>query len=229
MKRYDMVAYSADIFEKLMPFRDPQISNQLPENTGILLRDALVHLTQVGSDAGVPSHILNESKYALTALIDEYILNSAWPGRLDWSNHLLQVELFSERMAGVHFFNKIEKLKQAADRNVDVLELYYACLVLGFQGQYRFEDGEKLKALSVSLSDVISHYRGPLDTRLSEPFNMELPEKQNRKMPITHKIIYVSVGLIVAMYLIYGLIIQNRIENHMVMQDYGYEQSHYNN
>jgi type VI secretion system protein ImpK len=56
----------------------------------------------------------------------------------------LQLELYRENTAGENFFVRLRALLRAGDRPVAV-EIYYLCLVLGFQGAYR--DGGEPQAL----------------------------------------------------------------------------------
>jgi len=51
--------------------------------------------------------------------------------------------------------------------NRDILELYYVCLQLGFEGVYRLRGLEQLMALQVDLRSQIDSYREPVNPRLS--------------------------------------------------------------
>jgi type VI secretion system protein ImpK len=87
---------------------------------------------------------LAEARYALVAFIDEQIMRSDWSGRADWMSRPLQLELYRENTAGENFFVRLRALLRSGDRPVAV-EVYYLCLVLGFQGAYR--DGGEPQAL----------------------------------------------------------------------------------
>jgi type VI secretion system protein ImpK len=50
--------------------------------------------------AGVPDADTAEARYALVAFIDERILKSSWPGRAEWMNNPLQLQLYREYAAG---------------------------------------------------------------------------------------------------------------------------------
>jgi type VI secretion system protein ImpK len=94
-------------------------------------------------DAGIPDEDANEAKYAIAAFTDEQIFRSAWPGRAQWMGQPLQLIYFNENTAGEGFFQRMALLQQQPQR-AHVLEIYYLCLALGFQGQYAVRGGEGL-------------------------------------------------------------------------------------
>ena len=88
-----------------------------------------------GRTAGIPDVELAEARYALTAFMDEQILKSNWPGRAEWMNQPLQMQLYREYTAGENFFKRMTALMQRGTPSV-ALEVYYLCLTLGFRGAY---------------------------------------------------------------------------------------------
>jgi len=88
-----------------------------------------------GRNAGIPDVELAEARYALTAFMDEQILKSNWPGRAEWMNQPLQMQLYREYTAGENFFKRMTALMQRGTPSV-ALEVYYLCLTLGFRGAY---------------------------------------------------------------------------------------------
>jgi type VI secretion system protein ImpK len=121
-------------------------------------------------EAGIPDEDANEAKYAIAAFTDEQIFRSAWPGRSQWMGQPLQLIYFNENTAGEGFFQRMSQLQNQPQR-AHVLEIYYLCLCLGFQGQYAVRGGEGLgpivdqlgARLSSSLgnSDIISPHGEP--------------------------------------------------------------------
>ena len=75
--------------------------------------------------AKIPDMDIWDAKYALVAFIDEAI---GWESRLE-------LEYFGSNVAGEEFFSKLDEIKQAKARD-QVLEVYYVCLCLGFEGRY---------------------------------------------------------------------------------------------
>lgn len=108
-----------------------------------------------GQGAGIPNEVMDRAKYAIVAFMDEIILSSPWPQKDQWSTRPLQYEFFREHVAGVEFFKRLEVLRQTAATSQEILEVYYLCLILGFEGQYKLHGQEKLKALISELSREI--------------------------------------------------------------------------
>jgi type VI secretion system protein ImpK len=129
--------------------------------SGFDIMERMAFERQIGSLA------LKDAKYALAAYIDEAILSSAWPGRSQWMSRPLQLELFGDHLAGEGFFDRLTQLRQGGEVNLDLLELYYVCLQLGFEGVYKIRGLEQLMALQVDLRSQIEGYRGVLDPKLS--------------------------------------------------------------
>ncbi len=103
---------------------------------------------------------IEDAKYAFCATMDEIILASSFSIRPLWERSPLQLRLFGEHLAGEHFFDKLEKLRIDPVINVDVLEVFYTMLLLGFQGKYIIEGSEKLDYLISRLGQEITHARG---------------------------------------------------------------------
>jgi len=78
------------------------------------------------------------AKYALVSWLDEMLVadhDFLWDGREWWSNNVLEVQYFSSRMCSTLFF---EKAREALESDfVNAFEVYYDCVLLGFQGMYR--------------------------------------------------------------------------------------------
>ncbi len=102
---------------------------------GPRLISALDGIVAKGRTAGVSDVDLAEARYALTAFMDEQILKSNWPGRTEWMNQPLQMQLYREYTAGENFFKRMTALMQKSEPSA-ALEIYYLCLVLGFRGAY---------------------------------------------------------------------------------------------
>lgn len=121
----------------------------------------------------VPAAI-SDAKYAFCALMDETILSSSFAIREDWERAPLQLRLFGEHLAGERFFDKLEILRLDPVANLEVLEVFYTCLLLGFQGKYLLEGSEKLNYMISRLGQEITHARGG---RAEFAPNWKLPQR----------------------------------------------------
>ena len=92
-------------------------------------------LRQRAQQADIASGDAMEAIYALAAFMDEQILRSPWPARQQWMAQPLQLIYFHENTAGEGFYNRLAGLEADPDR-AHVVQIYYLCLALGFQGKY---------------------------------------------------------------------------------------------
>lgn len=101
-----------------------------------------------------------DAKFAFCALLDEIIFASDFAIRDDWELSPLQLRLFGQHLAGEVFFDKLENLRLDPMANVESLEVFHTCLLLGFQGKYLIEGTERLNYLVARLGQEIVHARG---------------------------------------------------------------------
>ncbi|MBI3596643.1 MAG: DotU family type IV/VI secretion system protein [Nitrospirae bacterium] len=137
-----------------------------------------------GKNLGIAAEILQQARYAMAAFLDEMILSSSWPDKEQWSARPLQYEFFREQVAGVEFFNRLESIRRSLPPNTELLEVYYLCLILGFEGQYKIHGTEKLKKLIEDVSLEIQSRRG--EATLLSPHGKrpdELIEMVKRGLP----------------------------------------------
>lgn len=93
--------------------------------------------------SGVADDSAAEAKYALVALMDETVLSIPGTCRDYWIGRPLQLDVFGDNIAGEEFFNKLQKLLVQPEKKKDVLEVYYLCLSLGFEGKYKIFSPEE--------------------------------------------------------------------------------------
>jgi type VI secretion system protein ImpK len=128
----------------------------------------LEQIDKEGLDAGIAREDLEAVKYPLVAFIDETILNSEWKGREGWREHPLQLDLFGETVAGERFFERLDKVRRAGETKAELLEIYYLCMALGFEGKYKIAGPAKLREL---LTDVRRELSGVRTRSSSEPLS----------------------------------------------------------
>ncbi len=100
------------------------------------------------------------AKYAFCAAVDETILSGDSPIRDEWERSPLQLILFGDQLAGEHFYNELETVRHRGAASVETLEIFYMCLLTGFQGKYMLESKEKLNYLIATLDKEIAHLKG---------------------------------------------------------------------
>lgn len=81
--------------------------------------------------------------YALVAAADQIVLTSAWPHRAGWSVQLLEQLYFGDAKGGKQFFVFVDEiLADPKDGAVEIAELLFTCMALGFQGELMGEPRE---------------------------------------------------------------------------------------
>lgn len=109
---------------------------------------------------GVDPRDYDEARFAISAWIDETIMNVPWIHREMWQRSLLQSEMYGTVNAGSEFFDRLNQLHP--DQN-NVREIYFLCLGLGFMGRYSLE-GDQFLLEQLKKSNLRS-----LTGKVSEP------------------------------------------------------------
>jgi type VI secretion system protein ImpK len=169
------------------------------------LRTRLQQLFQAAEDrgraAGLSLDTMTNARYAVAAYLDEMLINSRWTHKDEWAARPLQYEFFGEFTAGEGFFKRLEHIRGTIPVSADLLELYAYCLMLGFEGQYKLENREKLRGLIEDLTRQIQGKRGeipPLSPKGRRP--EELLELVKRELPVW-VIIVTSASLVLLFYI----------------------------
>lgn len=123
----------------------------LRRRMGTLLED----MDRRGLELGVPKRDLDDAKYAVVAFIDEQLFRAPWAGRQEWMLEPLQLVYFNENTAGEGFFDRLDALEREPAR-LHVLQVYYVCLTLGFQGKFAVRGGDGLSATIDRLVGILS-------------------------------------------------------------------------
>jgi type VI secretion system protein ImpK len=118
---------------------------------------------------GVPRDTVFTARYALCAAVDEAVLGTPWGQEGAWSNESLLITFHKETAGGAKFFAILDRLSQDPAQNLDLLELMYLCLRLGFKGKYILmpDGGRKLEELQERLFERVRRYRGTPEAELS--------------------------------------------------------------
>lgn len=146
-------------------------------------------------------HAILAARYALCAFIDEVILNSTWGNHGDWRSHNLLNAFQREAWGGERFFLILERSCEEPKLHIDLLELMYLCLSLGFEGKYRnLENGHHELAKTIDeLYEIIHQHRG----EFSKSLNIELqstPVKAKRWILPLWLAVCLAIALLVTVY-----------------------------
>ena len=131
-----------DCFDTVIQLRQAEASAiPPPEVLNHRLRGVVEEVLRRAAVLGFSHQDAQDMGYALVALLDELVLNKPEPYRQFWMSNLLQLHYFNETVAGDSFFNRLATVRKDPHR-VEVLQVYYLCLLFGFQGRYRIRGGE---------------------------------------------------------------------------------------
>jgi type VI secretion system protein ImpK len=128
---------------------------------------------------GMAQDSIAEAKYAIVALMDETVLSVPGACRDYWISRPMQLDYFGDNIAGQEFYNKLQKLLLQPENKKDILEVYYLCLALGFEGKYKIADpaerfaimddlGRKLRRTRIRVSAELSPHGKRAETSLAK-------------------------------------------------------------
>ena len=89
------------------------------------------------TSAGAYQNHLRDAKYALCAVSDDIVQNQPGEDRAVWTENPMLGRYFGERIGGTQFYANLQEAMKNPGANYDLLELYYICLSLGFEGMHR--------------------------------------------------------------------------------------------
>ena len=109
------------------------------------------------------------ASYFLCSFIDDTVLNTPWGSQSNWAQNSLSIQLHNRNVGGEEFFQILQQLMQQPAQNLDLIELAYLCLSLGFEGKYRNQDRglRALDDLRQELYLVLQRMKGDVERDLS--------------------------------------------------------------
>lgn len=119
--------------------------------------------------AGVDPNDVTIARYVICTFLDSAIFQTPWGGQTVWGPRSLLLTFHNEAHGGEKFFTLLERLRQDPARYLNLLELQYICLALGFQGKYRFESNSRamVQTLQDDLYRLIRAQRPGIGAALS--------------------------------------------------------------
>jgi type VI secretion system protein ImpK len=145
----------------------PQIRHALrhPDPAGLhaRLKQQVAGFEASALAAGIGDEEVQTARYALCALLDD----SA--GATPWGKQWAALGLLSDAHAGDKFFGLLDDLLGAPDAQPELLDFFFACLALGFEGRYRAGDGgrQALTQVRTRVYEIIEARLGKRSRELS--------------------------------------------------------------
>jgi type VI secretion system protein ImpK len=126
------------------------------------MKQALREIADTAARRGYAQEDVREAEFAVVAFLDEMVLSSQDASRTQWARKSMGEELFEQRSAGELFFRRLEALRANRDSQelAEVLEVYYLCLLLGYEGRYAGGSRTELQLLMSNVRDRIDRIFG---------------------------------------------------------------------
>ena len=157
---------------------------------------------------GVAAMNVLVARYIVCAALDEAVLSLAAGENSAWASQSLLSTFHEDAGGGEKFFVILERMNQDPSMNVDMLELLYICLSLGFQGKYRVMDGgqEQLRMVRESLYQRITQQR----KKELQPLSVNCG-KTDREKRVTlgipfRRVFAMVAGLLLIIYLSFAIV-----------------------
>lgn len=141
MQRESLGRIAGDFIGYVAYFRDaPETSRPSPHDLRSQLRSRIDQISSHPSARHIDPTELEQARFALAAWADEVVLSSDWSYRDEWPKALLQNDLFGTNRGGDEFYDRLQAL--TPDR-VQAREVFFLCLVHGFQGRLAGDDAAR--------------------------------------------------------------------------------------
>jgi len=134
---------------------------QDPESFRSKMQQALREISTIAARKGYSADDVQEANFAVVAFLDETVLTCD-PSANEWARKSLGEEMFGQRSAGEVFFKRLETLRANRDSQnlAEVLEVYYLCLLLGYEGKFAGGSKAELQLLMTNLRERIERIMG---------------------------------------------------------------------
>lgn len=110
-----------------------------------------------------------QARYIICTSLDEIVASTPWGQESDWSQQSLLSLFHGETWGGEKIYLLLERLLKEPAKNLDILELVYVCISLGFQGKYRvIENGyAEVEKIRENLYRQIRYLKNDFNKELS--------------------------------------------------------------
>ena len=154
------------------------------------------------------------ARYLLCSFIDETIATTPWGVSHRWGGESLLSYFHNETYGGDGFFTLLERAKRQPQQYLDLLELMYVCISLGFAGRYRVDKNgaTKLEGIRESMMATITKYQAPDNRSLVIGEINSRAEKKKRAMWFAPVVVAVLILSNVAGYLLFSNQIEARMD-----------------
>lgn len=192
-----------DCFDVIIQLRQAEAAMvPPPEALNHRLRGVVDEVLRRAATLGFSHQDAQDMAYALVALIDETVLSKPEHYRQFWMSNPLQLHYFDENVAGDGFFDRLGAIRKDSHR-VEVLRVYYLCLLFGFQGHFRIRGGELELLTLIDAVQKDLERASPFDFDVLSPHG-ERPSERLATAKRRASLLSMSMGSVALALLIYG-------------------------
>lgn len=120
-------------------------------------------------EQGIKPEVVLSARYILCTVLDEAVLNTPWGTESAWTQRTLLSMFHNETSGGEKFFLILDRMREMPAENLNILEMIYIFLSLGYEGKYRVihRGKETLEQIRDELFRIIRNHRGEYERSLS--------------------------------------------------------------
>jgi|TARA_B110000438_G_scaffold300793_1_gene354025 type VI secretion system protein ImpK len=181
------------------------------------------NIKRSGAKVQIANTTLDQLCFFCAAFIDDIVLHESKTSTIGWQNSTLVSELFTVRNGGEVFFSLTNSLREDAFANIELLQVAFVFIQLGYRGRYYGSSQAPLMNLVTELDMTISElYRGSAPSLLPDTKQTTAKSKILRSgfQPLTFAVMAAAVlALSVAINAYYFSGVDDRRRQELVLLD----------
>jgi type VI secretion system protein ImpK len=184
----DLIAFAGPIFDLILRLKAGIVapSNELRPKIAAMLED----FERRAERYRFSSKIIQVSKFALAAFVDETVLSNNFNLKEEWEKKPFAARTLRRALGGQQVFRKARGDAQADRRDGRRGRNYYVCMLLGFKGRYAVYEKERLLQIMQETANALVKAGKIRPVELSPHWlaNDQPEPPKPRKMPTWAKI-----------------------------------------
>ena len=168
------------------------------------------HFSSKLAQLNFSEQLIDYAAYCLCAAFDEFVLSTPWGTQSIWVQKSMLSVFYSETLGGYRFYLMVEHMIKDPRKYLNVLELMYVILSLGFEGQYFGKNTVVRDEIKNNLFEMIKKYKGKQVRSLSPFIPDPYPSESNDRQKNIVRRLFRSCGSIFILVLIFYNVLSYR-------------------